>query len=355
MSGSVELLIDGEVFTGWKRVRVSRGLETIAASFDLTLSDRWSGASELRPISPHVSCALSIDGEPVVTGVLDQVTPTYDAERHSVSLRGRSLTGQLADCAAIVGAGELKGLSLAAIATRLCEPFGIEVLDYSTATRPFARVALEPGESCFETLQRLADQRAVFLTDDPEGRLVIRRRSTALQGYIERGVNVLSCNGELDGGGQYSNYIVKGQLEGSDSLSVESSTRSSGLATDASVPIHRPLVILADAQGDALTMRERAEFEAARRRGRARRWTYATPGWRRPDGELWAAGEEIEATDDFMGFAAERLLVVEVSFALDDRGGEVTELLIAPPEGFDLIEERETVASQPKAKGWDAL
>lgn len=352
--GEVTLVIDGGEFRGWTSARVSRSLEKVASEFELELTDRWEGQTELRPLRPHVSCEIFLDGCPVLVGVIDGVTPSYDATNHTVRVVGRSLTGQLVDCSAEVTAGELKGLTLAAIAEKLAEPHGVEVVDLAGADEPFPRVVVEPGETAFETLQRLADQRGVFLTDDAAGRLVIRRRSTEIQGCVEKGVNVLKCNGDLDGAEQFSNYIVRGQREGADKLSPDASARVVGRAVDASVPIHRPLVVLSDQQGDAARLLERAEFEAARRRGRARRWLYLLNGWRRPDDALWVVAEEVHVTDDFMGFDGTRLLVIEASWTKDDRG-ELVEIEVAPPEGFDLIAEKPVVEGEAKLVGWDEL
>ena len=106
-------------------------------------------------------------------------------------------------------------------------------------------------------------------------------------------------------------------------------------------------------QGAAARLKERAELEAALRRGRGRRWTYTLQGWRRPDGALWTVAEEVEIDDAFMGFDAERLLATEVRFRLD-AAGEITELTVSPPEGYDLIAERETVSGREEAAGWKA-
>lgn len=350
----VILKVDGDDYGGWTSVEVRRSLEDVAGSFRLQVTDRWPDSGERRPLAPHVSCTLAIDGEPVLSGVIDDVAPSYDANSHSVQVSGRSTPGQLVDCACEIPTGELRGLSLAAIARRLAEPFGVDVVDLAQATEPFPRVQVEQGETVFDILERLARQRGVFLTDNALGQLVIRRRSTDLQCHIEKGVHVLSASADLRGNDQFSNYTVKGQAEGSDRTAAGISARSSGRAVDASVPIHRPMIVLSETQGGSRALKERAEFEAALRRGRARRWTYAMQGWRRPDGALWATAEEVEVTDDFMGLVSERLLVVAVALSFNDQG-EMVELELAPPEGFDLIAEKVRVATKQQATGWDAL
>jgi len=348
----VTLRIGETDWRGWTGVAISRALEEVAGRFELDVTDRWpdgraagtGGGPAPRPIRPFEPCLLLIDGEPVIRGVIDEAAPSYDANSHTIRVSGRSLTGQLVDCSTEISGG---------IARKVAEPFGIEVVDLAEADEPFPRVQIEPGESAHDVLERLARQRGVFLTDDAEGRLVIRRRSDALQGRLTLGGNVLAASGRLDGSAQFSSYRVRGQQEGSDEAEASASARVSGRAADASVPIHRPLVLLSEMQGAAARLKERAEFEAALRRGRGRRWTYTLQGWRRPDGALWTVAEEVEIDDAFMGFDAERLLATEVRFRLD-AAGEITELTVSPPEGYDLIAERETVSGREEAAGWKA-
>ncbi|MEM7025587.1 MAG: hypothetical protein AAF637_23845, partial [Pseudomonadota bacterium] len=63
-----------------------------------------------------------------------------------------------------------------------------------------------------------------------------------------------------------------------------------------------------------------------------------------------------EVTSEFLGLDKARLLVVDATWSFDD-GGEITELTVAPPEGYDLVAERAkgTVSKQSKSTGWDAI
>lgn len=355
----VTLSIGDQDWSGWTAVAMGRALDQAAGQFELDLVEHCRRASDdLRPLTEHQPCLLSLGEDVVIRGVIDQVAPSYDANTHRISVTGRSLVAQLVDCSCEFQGGALGGMSLAAIARKLAEPFGVEVVDLAGEEEVFPRVQVELGETAHEVLERLARQRGVFLTDDAEGRLVIRRRSTALQGRLCKGGNVLRARGDLDGSQTFSFYEFRGQTEGRDGDSPRVSARVIGRAVDAGVPIHRPMIMLPETQGAAARLQDRAEFEAATRRGRGRQWTYTINGWRRPDGALWAIGEEVEVTDDFMGFEEERLLVVRLRFRFDS-GGRIAELTVAPPEGYDLrAEEPEggrTVAKKEKLTGWDAI
>lgn len=343
----VILEIDGQRWGGWQSVTITRSLETMAAQFSLSLTDRWAADQAPRPIRPFQHCRVLIDGDTVITGIIDEVQPGYDMDTHSVSVTGRSLTGQLADCAAGVPTGEMSGLSLAAAARRLIDPFGINVIDLANAAGSFDRIEIEPGETVAEILERLALQRGVFLTDDPQGNLVITRRSERRQGRIELGGNARGCEATLSGVEQFSTYEVKGQTEGSDLWSGPVSASPSGSASDASVPLYRPMVILSETQGDATALRKRAVFEAALRRGRARQWVYELTGWRVDSWTLWEDNTLVTVRDDFMGLD-DLLLIISVELSLSEEGFRAR-ITVAPPEGYDLLAIPE---QKPEATGW---
>lgn len=332
----VILEIDGKRWEDWQSVSIKRSLETMAAQFSLSLTDRWAADTAPRSIRPHQSCRVLIGDELIISGAIDEALPRYDASETGVDVSGRSLTGQLADCAAVLKGGELAGQSLAKVAQRLCAPHGVIVADATDGGAAFARVQIEPGELIAEVLERLARQRGVFLTDNAEGNLVITRRSDRQGGPVTFGKNVLTCKGRLSGTDQFSSYEIKGQTEGGDFLSPKASASSAGRAEDLSVPRHRPMVILSETQGDDAALRQRAVFEAALRRGRARQWVYEVDSWfDGDDGSLWRPNTIVPVTDPFMGLDG-LLLLVAVELVIDDQGRRAS-LTVAPPEGYDLL------------------
>ena len=341
------LEIDGERWEGWQSVSITRSLETMAAQFSMSLTDRWATDQAPRPILPHQKCRVLIGTENVITGVIDDALPRYDRDTVGVDVSGRSLTGQLADCPAVLEGGELTKVTLAQVAKRLAAAHGISVIDYTDGGAPFARVQIEPGELVAEVLERLAQQRGVFVTDNAQGQLVITRRSDKRGGPITFGKNVLGCKGRLSGINQFSSYEVKGQTEGGDFLSPTVSASSVGRAKDVSVPLHRPMIILSETQGDEAALRQRAVFEAATRRGQSRQWVYEADSWYDGNGALWQYNTIVPVTDPYMALDGPMLLLA-VEFIIDDKGKRAR-LTVAPPEGYDLLA---IPSRKAEATGW---
>ena len=67
----LRLVVNGKKYGGWKSVRVTRSIESIAGSFELDVSDRWAGQGEIWPIYEEDACRVEIDGTTVIDGYVD--------------------------------------------------------------------------------------------------------------------------------------------------------------------------------------------------------------------------------------------------------------------------------------------
>lgn len=169
----VRLEIAGQLYGGWTSITIHRGLDQVAGSFDLTVTERWPGSDIPKPVKPGQACRVLVDGAPVVTGYVDDVRPSYDDKSHTVSVSGRDKTADLVDCSA--PSTQWAGRSLPQIAAELCRPFGISVRTECDCSAPFQRLKNNEGDSVFQTLEAAARVRAVMLVTDGSGALVLTR------------------------------------------------------------------------------------------------------------------------------------------------------------------------------------
>lgn len=340
MAGLAELSIDGARYGGWQRVTVTRSIEQLAGSFDLEVTERWPGQPEATPIRPGQRSVLTLDGQTVITGWVDSVTADFDATSHRIRVVGRDLTCDLVDCSAIHKSGQWHNATFAQIARDLLAPYGIETIvgDGVDTGKSFVTYNIQEGETVFDCLARAARLRALLLTSDTAGRLVITRagHETLDTGLIQ-GVNLLAARAEIGWQERYSRYIVKGQPR----LGTWDDTAhaaSSATVEDANLPRHRPLIVVADTQGDNATMAERAEWERNIRRGRSVRGALTVQGWTHPDGRLWLPNALVPVTSPLLWLDSAEMLIVGCAYTLDDKQGTLTELAIARPDAFDLLE-----------------
>lgn len=350
---TVELKIDGKIHTGWKQARITRGIERAASDFDLTVTEKVPGTIDPPVIRLGSQCELWAEGERVVTGYVDEIPTNVNAHARTFTFRGRSKTADLVDCSAINEPGEWSNVSLGKIAAEIAAPYGVSVVS-NVSVEPFTTFRLQPGERAFEAIERACRMRAVLFTDDAEGRLVITRAGTTRVGtQIRQTVsdrernNVLESNALYNDRDRYSEYVVKGQAAGTDELFGEAAAAVSARAVDPGASRKRVLIITAETQSSVGGARERAEWEAAVRRGKCLRASYTLQGWRQGDGSLWRPNMIVSVVDDLNRVSGD-LLISEVTYSLAEDGRKVT-LSVVPPEAFDRIPEAE------KESGGDSL
>lgn len=335
----IEIKADGSVFGGWKSARVTFGLEQIANSFDLIVTDRWAGQDNPRPIRVGAQCQILVDGELVITGYVDSNTPEYDANQHSISITGRDVTGDLVDCSAIHKSGQWAQASLDKIVRDICLPFNIKVFVDTPLGDKFATYSIQEGETAFECIDRACRMRAVMPISDGKGNLVITRaKEGAPVAELIQGQNILYARGDFSINERFSKYFIKGQDRGSDlDLDApETHTQVNATATDDYIKRYRPLIVIAEDKGSHATYKQRAEWERNVRRGRSARATVHVNGWRNGSGDLWRANTLVHFKSDYLA-ADVTLLVVGGTYILDESQGMVTELSLVGREAFDLI------------------
>jgi len=340
----VSLLVDGTEHRGWTDVRIVRDMERMAGSFDLSVSHRWPGGPAQRSIGPGQAVEVRIDGEAVVTGHVDRISPSYDASSHGISISGRDRTADLVDCAPAEGSPrQWQNKSLSEIATSLAEPFGIKVEVSPDAARaaslPFDKVQIEIGDTVGDTLERLARSRALRLEATGAGNAkLVRDPQGVATCRIERGVNVLSASAEIDWSERYGAYVVKAQRPGSTTGDLADVAQVTSTALDIQVRQVRRMEILAEQAMDGAAAAQRARYEATTRAGRSCNATYTLQGWREggTTGPLWTPNRLVDIADDWLDLST-RCLISRVTLSLSSRGS-IAELACRP---YESDEERE--------------
>lgn len=340
------LKVDGKIHKGWMRCTVQRNLDALSGAFSLTLSHQWLDGGKLRSLDMRegAPCVLEVDGEPVITGYVVDVTPEYSGDSHQINVQGQDKAGDLVDCSAPVR--DWHGRTLTQIATDICAPFGIAVHALDGVGAPFPKFATNPGDTCQATLERLLRQRGLWAWSDGLGGLNIGAPKAGPPiDELERGRNVLSAQGKRSMAGRFSGYTVLGQhnpgsVAGDDDdddggTSAKSNRHPQGQARDDGVGRYRPLIVVAEAEGGGVSFGVRAEFEARVRRAKGHKPTVTVQGWRDADGFLWKPGDTVLFDDDWLGVESPWLISnVEFSQGSD---GSVSRLTLAKPEAFDLL------------------
>jgi prophage tail gpP-like protein len=341
MSDQIELMVGNAVYGGWESVEVSRSIESISGAFSMGVSERWPGQQVVAAVRPDAACKVILDGEIVVTGYVDETSPSYDEKSHSVKVDGRDATGDLVDCSAdwtpTSGGGQRFNIDIVAMIQAICKPFGISVISQITGLNPIPEFVIHPGQTAFQTIQQLCSFAAVLPISDGNGNLILTRGGIAgTQAPLTLGGNILKASGKYSSKDRHSRYQVLGQSNGGGDVSPAMAIGGNGIATDPSVTRYRPLAIIADfmAVGDA-AYTQRAQWEATVRAGRGFTASITVPGWRDANGELWQPNRLVNVDDDFLGL--HDMMLISGVHQSKSASGTTTELSLSRRQAFELI------------------
>lgn len=330
----VRLAINGVEYGGWKSVRVVRGIDQVAGTFELGVSELWPGQDLTRQIRAGDRCKVSVDRTTVITGYVDDVQISEAKDSHEVSVSGRDATGDLVDCSAIHKTGRWSDRKIEQIAEDVCQPFGIKVTADADTGAKVSSWAIQEGESAFECLERLARHAGVLLVSDGLGGLRITRAGARRVGTaLVREQNILAASGTLSFRDRFSQYVAKGESFGTDETSGPA-LLPKAVVVDAGVKRYRPLIVLAEDLATPETLKRRAEWERNVRGGRSTDVAVKVQGWSHAAG-LWRPNEIVGVQHPALRLNHD-LLIRSVAFVLDE-SGTVTELALTMPEAFQLV------------------
>ncbi|HEY9105216.1 MAG TPA: contractile injection system protein, VgrG/Pvc8 family [Roseateles sp.] len=351
MADLLELLVAGRAHAGWESVRVVRSMEHGVGSFSLAASERWPGMDAARQIRPTESCELTINGETLITGYVDEVEAAIEPGSHTVSVAGRDRAADLVDCSAVRKAGQWRGLRIEQIVAELAAPFGVRVRAEVDTGKPLTSFALQEGESVWDAITRAARIRALLVTSDGAGGLVISRAGTGqVATQLQLGVNLLKCSVKADYKDRFRDYLLKGQAPGGDFFNGSAASQIAARASDGGIARYRPLVITADAPDIAATLQQRAAWEANNRAARSLTVTATVQGWKHADG-LWEPNRLVSVFAPELHLVAQ-LLIVSVEFGLSDSEGSTTTLTMTRADAYTLLPVKQT--ADAGGKFWDA-
>lgn len=352
---SIALKIDGKIYNGWKIGSVSRSLNCMASSFDLVVSDRFIGSKKNIPLDRE--CQILLDGQPVITGFLDEISPKYTATSHEVTFSGRSKTCDLVDCSSIIDSGQIISGTPEQIIQRILAPFNINLIfKSSVGFSPIPDFQVQPGETAQSIIEKVCKQTGLVYTDNERGELVVQSIGSGSSiGKLVHNVADGSGNNVLSGSCKYSSrncfrdYYVKSQMVGSDELGGEDITGVEGHAVDSEIERYRPIVLTGENAMDGETSQTRANWEKSNRRAKGMPLEYSVVDWKNGSGNLWTPNSFVTVDDDFIRIKG-KLIISAVK--LTSGSGTTSSLQLSPPEAFIL-----SSADQPikTYQGWKEL
>jgi prophage tail gpP-like protein len=348
------LLVGGRRYAGWKSVRVTRSIESLAGSFDLEVSDRWGGQDEPWPIREEDACRVEIDGTVVIDGYVDRRSLSISATSRSLSYAGRDRAAALVDSSAILDKWTFRNATVLDVARKVAEPFGVRVSLQAGVVlpKPQRKLVVNPGDSAYDAIRRAAAASGVLAVSDGSGGILLARagRTRAATSLIE-GQNVLAASVDYDASERFSRYVVATQVAGTDQASGPA-TRIRAEATDQAIQrTDRVLLVQPEAGVTTEYARQRADWEARIRAARAETVTVVVHGWRQARGGLWPLNALVSVRVPAIGVRGD-MLIAELEHSISE-GGEVTQLRLVRPDAF--TPEPEAIVKVSSGGAWKEL
>lgn len=329
MNDIIELEVGGIRHSGWKEADVQTGLDRFAGAFNLSLVDKWPDEEgfELERLSVEAgqSAAIYVGGELVMSGYIDKALPAINSDEYSIQIAGRSMAADLLDCSAVHEPATWLNQKLEDIVRDIIAPFRIDVIVQTDTGEAFKKFAIQQGESVFDVIERMCQMRALLPVSAANGDIIIMRPSLGESVSIREGADFTSAEAQHDVSGRYSDYIVKGQSAGDDDHNGRATNQLTGRAIDPAVMRYRPLLIIAEEQGNSSTMAQRAEWEVKVRAAQSQSAIINYPDWRAPNGQLWRDGMSVDLFAPSL-FITDMMIVTGVNFTVN---ADVKEAVIA--------------------------
>jgi len=334
----MELLISGNNYQGVKSGSVTCSISSIANSFNATLNN--FSKQQISSIKAGLPLSIKFEGELVLTGYIDAVSPSYDNRETSISIKGRSKAGDLVDCTLPEIGTEWKKKNVIQIANIWGSSFGISFTGESGSL--IETINYEYGTEVFEALKKHTEKEGLIVYSLPNGNCLISVTNIGSSGlsFIE-GQNIISFGGDIDLSNVFSSYIVKGSAQSNLQQSEEEASNAPNAVLNNKMR-NRPLVIIADGNADIGVCKKRAEFEEKIRIGQSESYTVAVQGW------LSTTNLNKTAIMDLSNsFGIKKTMLISGMTLSVSEDGSTTEVTLANTEAFVTDQTKKTLDKNP--------
>lgn len=343
MQENVELLVGGRRWSGWKAVRVTRGVEIMPSSFQLAATENYPGDAPIA-FAPFDKAELLVGGEPLVTGWIDDVDASIDPHAHSISVSGRGKCADLVDCSAELTAAQFNDTPAEDIIRKIAKIFDISVVSLSGPGKPIRAFDVNLMQTAWSIIEPVARYSNLLAYEGRDGNLILSAiGQTKMASGIVYGLNAQALRLRRTAAERFSKITVVlvavdtfWQITPGAPPGI-SQGNTAAVARDLTVPRFRPRVIVSEqTDGSRDFALARASWEIARRYGRSQAMQVVVDSWRDSSGALWAPNARIAVNVPPMQVISEEWVISEVSFLYDLTGGTRAELTVMPKEAFEI-------------------
>ncbi len=324
---NIVVRIDGKEHNQWKSYSIDSDFLIPADAFDFDIGVP-ADHGDIEDYS-GLTAAVEINGEKVLTGLVDDCHHSLSKSDRSLSIAGRDKASILLDCS--VPMTNVKGLTMMAAIKRLAEPLGIKNVAHKAEQNPRVdKVDIEPGQSAWDAIMRLANYAGLHAWFDPAGTLTIGGADYATPPVAslicnpgDKANNIISVTAETSLRERYSEVTFLGQSHTRGGSRAQHNLK--WVYKDPSLPFYKPkTVVLSDVE-DLAALKKAAKKQISDWRLAGFTLTVTVPDHKTADGVLWTPGQRVHIVAKEFGIDDIYFLMGR-RFSLSKFDGTTTEL-----------------------------
>ena len=369
--------VNGVPYNNFLDIKVSRGMNRISQYFTGIASyDKFSGF----PIKLGDQYRILIEnGNPLITGVIENVSASYTNDTKTVTVSGRDKIAPVLKSDIRNSITVSSNVSLKNLIEKILSDIGITNISVIDNVNPpqfkSKDVQSDEGDNAYETMERFSRRAQVLLSSDVDGNIVIQQINKTpldvkLKSFIEdsdRVNNILRGDISFSTEDLYKTYIVKSQDSGfsflkgviSD-LNVSKEAEFLDLYLDfnttSGVNIEIPpiseesqRVILAE-ESESESFQDRALWEASMRRARAFRYSCDVHGFMYDGNNAWEPNRIVSIEDEFCDLFGD-MLIERVDYSFNLENGSITTLNFVTRSSYELQSQRDSIDERSNKTG----
>jgi prophage tail gpP-like protein len=325
----VTVLAGGMTYSAFTQVAVQYAANQAARTFALTVTDASDGWDEQWNFMPGTEITIFGNGQLVLTGYVEKMTPSYDAHDHHVEISGRSKGADTIDSSAEHPKGEFNKKTTIQIANELDK----QGVGFSTDVEQKVNEVfrLNPMETVFGAVERLARKHQMLLQGMPDGSIKLTKGGTGgMNAALIEGVNILGASAIFDDSDKHSEYKVKGQKTlgvGKKSLRIEATEKDSKMKRHRPKHLHQETTL--DDEGQA---QKRAKHHKDRQSGESISAKVHLQSWFDDGGMIWQANALVFIESPKLKLS--NMMLIKSVHLSQSENGSFTDLDLVMPEAF---------------------
>jgi len=350
---SVSLIVAGKTYSLFKSARVSKSLDAIAGTYEFSIANKQLVSF---PIKQQQDVQIKINNELVLSGLIDRIETSYDAQSHILKISGFDYANDVVKAGIFSNSQYATPITLKSLIERAITENGllrtddkkIKVVNRSARSQKELtipkniEISAESGDTVFSFIQKYAQLLNLVLGSSPEGGITIDEPTSpaptriALSNVIgeRNNVRILAANSLRDNTNRYDAVIVLSQNKGGGLGDAGSGVK--GLELDIGIRKTGAKVIISDSEIDKQRADAVAQWEVRKRRADAITYNCAVQGFSADGNQIWKPGMLVDIKDDFAGIEA-TMKIRSVDFTLDETGS-FTSLSFVPENAYENID-----------------